>query len=138
MSTQVEFLVREYVVGWRWHDKSRVAAVVADDCHVVESDGSEYSSRDAILRWLDHWVASGSKVEEWTISSLLADEAGACAEWQFTCVCCGNRSSFRGASVFRVRNGKITSVTEYRREKMPNQLPRATGQEKVSDQTAAS
>ncbi len=121
MSTDAAILAREYITSWRLHDRARLDAVLADDCQVVESDGTEYSSRTAILQWLDQWIASGSKVEGWEICSILADETVAYAEWQFTCVCCGNRTSFPGASVFRIRNRKIASVIEYRREGRPNQ-----------------
>ena len=125
MTADIESLVREYVAGWRRHDQSRISAIVTDDCEVVESDGTTYSGRTAILRWIDQWIESGSKVEQWEICSLLANEVAAYAEWQFTCLCRGNRTSFPGASVFRIRNGKIASVTEYRRDGTPNGLSKA-------------
>ena len=71
MSTDAAILAREYITSWRLHDRARLDAVLADDCQVVESDGTEYSSRTAILQWLDQWIASGSKVEGWEICSIL-------------------------------------------------------------------
>jgi len=121
-----ESLVHEYIAGWRRHDRAHIGAVIAESCTVIESDGATYSGREAILQWMDRWISSGSKVEAWDITNLVADASAACAEWQFTCVCCGNRTSFAGASVFQMSNGKIVSVVEYRREGLPNQLLRPT------------
>lgn len=121
MAANVETLVREYVAGWRTHDRERIDGVISDSCIVVESDGTTFAGREEILRWMDRWIASGSEVESWDISSLVLAEASACIEWQFTCVCGGNRTSFPGASVFQIRGGKIVSVVEYRRKGWPNQ-----------------
>lgn len=120
MITQGEALVLEYIGAWRAHDRARLGAVLHEACVVVESDGTTYSSRDANLRWIDHWTSSGSAVEEWEIVSIIVSESAACAEWRFTCLCCGNRTSFRGASVYRFADGKIVAVTEYRGVTEPN------------------
>ena len=120
MGRTMEEIVRTYIEGWRAHDRECVGAVLTETCLIVESDGTEYHGRAAILRWMDDWIASGSIVEGWTISRIVSDTKCAAVEWQFACLCRGNRTSFPGASLFQVEQGRISSITEYRREGRPN------------------
>lgn len=110
-----ESLVREYIAGWLTLNPSRIITVISDDCEVVESDGTRYAGKKAIMDWVLRWIKEGNKVESWDITNLHATPYTVWMEWTFTCVCGGSRSSFEGASVVHLAGGQITSIGEYQR-----------------------
>ena len=105
--------LRDYIDGWRSHDIPAVLATLTSDCVVVECHGAVYRGRAQVEEWMRAWFGAGGRVDDWTItgSGLAGDRA--VAEWSFTCTWGGETSTFEGASVARLHEGRIDHLREY-------------------------
>lgn len=79
---------------------------------VTECYGPIYHGRPRVEHWMTSWLAIGS-VDAWQITSdaVLGDVA--VAEWTFSCTYRGDSATFDGATIARLRNGKIAYLREY-------------------------
>lgn len=111
-------LLRAYVHGWLAGDADAVASTLADDAVVVESHGPTYLGAAAVREWVERWVAAGDRVHRWDLLTLVDSAGGtmAAAEWDFTCTAAGVDYSILGATVAAASEGRLTRITEYRRE----------------------
>lgn|SRR5690554_2799643 len=110
--------LRAYIRGWLAGDAAAVVAAVADDAVVIESHGPTYWGATEIRGWVERWVAAGDRVHRWEIVSMVESDDGlaAAAEWDFACTAAGVDYEILGASVVTAAHGRLTRITEYRRE----------------------
>ncbi|RKN42932.1 nuclear transport factor 2 family protein [Streptomyces hoynatensis] len=105
--------LHDYIDGWRRHDVAAVLATLAEDCVVVESYGPVYRGRERVAQWMRAWFGAGGTVDGWEITGEAAAGDTLVAEWVFSCTWEGKPATFDGASVARVREGRIRSLREY-------------------------
>lgn len=103
-----------YIEGWCRHDADAILATLVDDCTVIESYGPVYRGADRVRQWISDWVGAGGRVQDWVITSQLEGQGFAVVEWTFTCIWNGERSTFDGVTVVRLRDGRIEYLREYR------------------------
>lgn len=104
--------LQTYIDGWRRHDIPAVLATLTDDCVVIESYGPIYRGRARVEQWMTTWLAIGS-VDGWEITSSGAAADLLVAEWVFSCTYRGSAATFDGATVARLRDGRIAYLREY-------------------------
>ncbi len=108
-STSPNQLILRYIEGWIAGDREQILSTLDSACLVIESYGPTYRGKEMVGRWIDSWFAPGNRVNHWEVTSFsTGDEA--CF---FGCTYEGSRSSFEGASVARVSQGKIVFLREY-------------------------
>lgn len=125
--------IEEYFGGWKDRDSDRLLSALSDDVAIVECDGTAYHGLDRVHRWFADWHAEpvNGRVTAWEIRGVLFDDARCVAtvEWDFSCVCYGQPSSFLGASVIEFDETGITRVREYRMDDgPPSAAPGTVGQ----------
>jgi ketosteroid isomerase-like protein len=111
-------LLKAYAGGWLASDVEAVLALVTDDVVVVESHGPTYRGAGALREWLENWVEAADVVHRWDLGPILeaSDGTMAAAEWEFACTAAGRHYEILGASVVEAADGRLTRITEYRRE----------------------
>lgn len=107
-------VLRDYIEAWARHDIPGVLGTLADDCEVIECYGPVYRGRDRVEQWMHAWFEGGGTVVGWTITSEAAAGDTLTAEWTFTCISGGSTETFDGATVARVRDGRLACLREYR------------------------
>ena len=108
-----EQLIRAYVEGWKAGNRATILSTLATNCVITECYGPVYRGIERVAQWIDAWFAPGNTIETWDVTSLILADAGAAAEWRFSCTYNGTRASFDGCSIVRVAQGKITYLREY-------------------------
>lgn len=113
-----EDVLRAYVRGWLAGDADAVMATVSEDIVVTESHGPTYLGDDEVRAWIEAWVARGDRVHRWDLLTVVdsADGTRVAAEWDLACTAAGVDYEILGATVATVDRGRLTRVTEYRRE----------------------
>ncbi len=106
-------LFQEYVDGWKARDRARILATLHPDCVIVECYGPVYRGIARAEQWIDAWFGQGNTVDRWDITWLEVGDAWAAAEWQFACTWHGTPASFEGASIVRLKDGRIAYLREY-------------------------
>lgn len=111
-------LLRAYVRAWLAGDADAVVATLADDAVVVESHGPTYLGAAEVRSWVQRWVEVGDRVHRWDLISVIDSEDGTlvAAEWDFSCTAAGVEYEILGATIATVHHGRLTRITEYRRE----------------------
>jgi ketosteroid isomerase-like protein len=111
-------LLRSYVRGWLAGDADAVVATLADDAVVTESHGPTYLGAAEVHAWIERWVAAGDRVHRWDLIGVVDSDGGThvAAEWDFACTVAGVDYEILGATVATVDHGRLTRITEYRRE----------------------
>jgi len=104
--------LQAYIDGWRRHDIGAVLATLNDDCIITESYGPVYHGRERVEQWMTTWLAAGS-VDAWKVTSGAALNHVLLAEWVFSCTWRGEAATFEGATIARLRDGKISYLREY-------------------------
>ncbi len=112
-------LVRDYVTGWKAADSGLILDTLERDCIVIESHGPTYRGRDQVERWVESWFAEGNTIDRWDITSLLVADDDCAFEWDFSCTVGEVERSFEGASVARLKGGRIALLREYRMTQRP-------------------
>jgi ketosteroid isomerase-like protein len=105
-----------YANAWMESDVDAIVGLVTDDAVITTPHGTRIVGADAVREWATGFFATGAVVDDWTIRSLIADDTRAGYEWTFTRTIDCDRRSFDGASLLTARDGKIASLSEYRRE----------------------
>ncbi|WP_062216568.1 nuclear transport factor 2 family protein [Streptomyces sp. NBRC 109706] len=105
--------LRAYIDGWRRHDVAAVLGELTDDCVVVECYGPVYRGLPRVEQWMRAWLAAGGTVDGWEITSEGVAGELVVAEWRFSCTWQGSAASFEGATVARLRGGRISRLREY-------------------------
>ena len=123
--------IKAYFDSWLNRDIELFLSTLSDDVVIVECDSTTYRGIDRAHRWFSDWHAHpvNGRVTDWEILQILFDEANGVAtvEWDFSCTCRGETSSFLGASMTTFAEGKIARVAEYRMDKAQHE------QEKMVD-----
>ncbi len=111
-------LLRAYVSGWLAGDADAVVATLADDVVVVESHGPTYLGAPEAGAWVERWVGAGDRIHRWDLIDVMDCDDGteAAAEWDFSCTSAGVRYDILGATIATAAHGRLTRITEYRRE----------------------
>jgi hypothetical protein len=105
-----------YANAWVAHDVDAIVALLTDDVVITTPHGTRISGATAVREWVAGFFASGAIVDDWTVRCLVTGEARAGYEWTFSRTIDCDRRSFDGASILTVRDGKIATLSEYRRE----------------------
>jgi hypothetical protein len=105
--------MRAYIRGWVDADADAVAATLAPDCVVIESNGPVYRGTDRVREWMQMWFGRGGRVEAWNVTSMHATPEAAFMEWTFQCWWDNQRWVFDGASLARSGDEGLTYVREY-------------------------
>jgi ketosteroid isomerase-like protein len=106
-------LLEQYIAGWRTHDVAAILATLAPNCVVVESYGPVYRGHDSVARWVSAWLTENGKVIDWTIHDHGSSPDGETAEWTFHYTWRGEEKSFDGATIAKLRDGKLSYLREY-------------------------
>jgi ketosteroid isomerase-like protein len=112
-------LVEAYVGGWRDNDLPRIVSTLSPDCVIIESHGPTYRGIDKVRQWVESWIAEGSTVDRWDITSFHFVEGTAVFEWGFECTVAGEHYRLDGASVVELEGDRIVALREYRRTELP-------------------
>ena len=110
---EVARLIHCYVEGWRDGDRGKILSTLAPDCVVTEAHGPVYRGMVRIGQWIETWFAAGGRVDRWEITSLVVADDTAAFEWSFACTWLEKAYDFEGASIAKLRGGKIASLREY-------------------------
>ena len=116
---QARQLVEAYVEGWRENDLPMITSTLSPDCLVIESHGPTYRGIDTVREWVESWIAAGSIVDRWDITSFHFVEGTAIFEWSFECTADGEHYSLDGISVVEFADDRIVALREYRRTAPP-------------------
>lgn len=106
-------MLTEYIDAWLAGDPERIAALVAEDGVVTESDGPVYVGRDWVRRWAEAWFGAGGLIHRWDVTDHIVSGDREVAQWTFECTWEGNRSTFDGATIARIEDGLIVDLREY-------------------------
>ncbi len=106
-------VVQTYVDGWIEGERTKILGCLAENSVVIESYGPTYHGIVKVGRWIDAWFGGGNRVNSWDITTFYVVGDTCFFEWIFACTYAGNDASFEGASVARLRNGKIVLLREY-------------------------
>ena len=106
-------LLDQYIVAWRAHDVSAILATLTPDCVVIESFGPIYRGHDRVALWVSTWLAEEGRVIDWTVRDLRSSCDGETAEWTFHYTWRGEEASFDGATIAKLRDGKLSYLREY-------------------------
>jgi ketosteroid isomerase-like protein len=106
-------LLEQYIEGWRAHDTEAILATLDPDCAVIESYGPIYRGHAWVRRWVTEWMAEGGRVLEWVIHDRHFTGDREMAEWTFHYTWRGEETRFDGATIARLRDGKIIYLREY-------------------------
>lgn len=112
-SQSISQLVHAYVDGWIAADREKILRALDPDCVVIESYGPTYRGSEMVGRWIDSWFVGSNVVNSWDVTSLYIVGDACFFEWVFDCTFAGNRNSFEGASIARLREEKIVYLREY-------------------------
>jgi SnoaL-like domain len=112
-STSPNQLILRYVEGWIAGNREQVLSTLDPACLIIESYGPTYRGKEMVGRWIDSWFAPGNRVNRWEVTSFYTGDEACFFEWIFECTYEGSRSSFEGASLARLSQGKITFLREY-------------------------
>jgi ketosteroid isomerase-like protein len=112
-------LIAAYVEGWRGDDLQKIVSALSPDCIVIESHGPTFRGLEAIRQWVENWIAAGSRVDRWDITSFHFLEDSATFEWDFECAADGQHYHIEGVSIVEFSAGKISAMREYRRTGPP-------------------
>ena len=100
-------LLHEYVDGWRRRDIPAVLTTLADDCVIVEPDGTVHRGRDEIGDWMRQTVA---QLHDWQIISSAATGDLLVAEWERWQ---GSTPWVAGVTIARPAAGRIGHLRDY-------------------------
>lgn len=103
----------DYADAWIAADIDRLAALVAEDCVITECYGPVYRGRERVRQWAEAWFGAGGVVHRWDTHDHFAADDREAAQWTFECTWAGERSTFDGATVARVRDGLVLELREY-------------------------
>ncbi len=106
-------IVQTYVDGWCGGDRAKILSSLDDECLVIESYGPTYHGIVKVGRWIDGWLGAGNTVDGWDITSFYVAGETCFFEWVFACTYAGRSHRFDGASLARLRDGKIVLLREY-------------------------
>ncbi|GHO56103.1 hypothetical protein KSB_45780 [Ktedonobacter robiniae] len=107
-----EQLIRAYVDGWKEHNPAKILSTLHPDCVLIESQGQAIRGAHKIIREVEKRIAGEYgpwKINRWDITTLVVANELCFLEWIFEA-----HKSFEGASLVRFKEGKISSVREYR------------------------
>jgi uncharacterized protein (TIGR02246 family) len=116
---EAETLIDAYVDGWRKNDGSKILATLAPDCVIVESHGPTYRGIETVRKWVERWIAEGSRVDRWDITSFRFTDDVAVFEWGFECTAGGRHYQIDGISWVEMDEAGIVVLREYRRTELP-------------------
>lgn len=102
-----------YIEAWVANDPERIAGSVAEDCTVTECYGPVYRGRARVQQWALAWFTAGGIVHRWEVTDHFILDDREAVQWVFECTWDGNKSTFEGASISRVRNGQVLELREY-------------------------
>lgn len=106
-------LLEHYIAGWREHDVDAILTTLTPDCVVIESFGPIYRGHDRVAQWVSTWLDEDGRVIDWTIRDVRSSAEGETAEWTFRYTWRGEEKSFDGATIARLRDGKLSYLREY-------------------------
>lgn len=106
-------LLERYIAGWREHDVDAILTTLTPDCVVIESFGPIYRGHDRVAQWVSTWLDEDGRVIDWTIRDVRSSAEGETAEWTFRYTWRGEEKSFDGATIARLRDGKLSYLREY-------------------------
>ncbi|GHO42164.1 nuclear transport factor 2 family protein [Ktedonospora formicarum] len=107
-----EQLIRTYVEGWKEYDLTKILSTLDPDCVLIESQGQTFRGAHKIIREVEKRIASEYgpwKIHRWDITTLTVTGSLCFLEWIFE-----SQRRFEGASIVQYKEGKISSVREYR------------------------
>ena len=117
-SEQAIRTIEAYFDSWLKQGIELFLSTLSDDVVIVECDGTTYRGIDRAHCWFTDWHADpvNGRVTDWEIHRILYDEPTGVAtvEWNFSCTCYGETSSFLGASVIAFDGPRIVRIHEYR------------------------
>lgn len=106
-------LLERYIAGWRAQDANAILATLTTDCVVIESFGPVYRGHAWVEQWVSTWLAENGCVLDWTIRDLQSLGDLEIAEWTFHYTLRGEERTFDGATIAKLRDGKISYLREY-------------------------
>ncbi|MGN7998941.1 nuclear transport factor 2 family protein [Sphingomonas sp. 22176] len=106
-------LLEQYIAGWHAHDAKAILATLIPDCVVIESFGPVYRGHDWVARWVSTWLAQDGRVIDWSIRDLRCSSEEETAEWTFHYTWRGEEQCFDGATIAKLRDGKLSYLREY-------------------------
>ena len=112
-------LINAYVEGWKINNPAQIIATLAPNCVIVESHGPTYRGIDTVQQWVESWIAEGSTVDRWDITSFHYVEGIAVFEWSFECTVADAHYYLDGISVVELDDDRIVALREYRRTEPP-------------------
>lgn len=106
-------LLEQYIAGWRAHDADAIVATLDPDCVIIESFGPIYRGSAWVKRWIAEWLAEDGRVLDWTIHDLHSSGEREVAQWTFHYTWRGVEKRFDGATIARLRGGRLVTLREY-------------------------
>lgn len=110
-------LVKQYVDGWKENNAAKIIKPLLPNCEIVESHGPTYKGIDKIKKWVEMWIESGGKVNQWDIVSFYFVDDVANFEWIFDCSVNNKTYHIEGISTAHFEDNKISYLREYRMTK---------------------
>lgn len=110
-------LIQSYVHGWKENSISKVLEPLASDCEIIESHGPIYRGVDNVKKWVEVWLQSNGKVNQWDITSFYFVDDIATFEWVFGCIVDNKTYHIEGISIVHFKDNKISYLREYRMTK---------------------
>jgi hypothetical protein len=106
-------VVQTYVDGWCEGDHEKILSSLDKECVVIESYGPTYHGIAKVDRWINGWLGAGNTVDSWDITSFYSAGETYFFEWVFACTYARTCRRFDGASIARLKDGKIVHLREY-------------------------
>ncbi len=109
-------LVQQYMNGWKQNNLSLITSCLTKNCIVIESHGPTYHGIEAIERWFKLWMGAKSSIIYWSLHDFYfcENKSAVFVEWDFACTSSDTKYSFSGCSLYKILNGKIDFIQEYR------------------------
>jgi hypothetical protein len=116
---QAHRIVHSYVQGWEDGNRDAILRDLAEDCAIVEAHGISHVGLVVIEPWLDNWLATGSRMDNWHINNFYfdRDEQTAFFTWKFTSTYEGAQDSSQGTSMVQFEGDKMILIKGYQEAK---------------------
>ncbi|WP_290653546.1 nuclear transport factor 2 family protein [Aquisalimonas sp.] len=112
----IDFLER-FLEGWNRHDLDGILQMLNRDCLYITGSGDRFQGHDEIREGLAGFLETFPDAHWYEARHFVSSDRGA-SEWIFTATGSdGTRFELDSCDLFTFRNGRISVVSAYRRER---------------------